>query len=112
MACGVKEVAVFGSASEGFSQKNINCSIEESLKRFQNVFDASKNDSIKIRGLVNVVNSRKCVCLKGGSRHKNRCMTRALSFLIRYFSTYYTLHRSDLTVRAAPLDPRLCLSVT
>ena len=47
---GAKEVAVFGSASEGFSQKNINCSVEESLKRFQNVFDASKNDSILIRG--------------------------------------------------------------
>jgi len=52
VTCGVKEVAVFGSASEGFSQKNINCSIEESLKRFQNVFDASKNDNIKIRGYI------------------------------------------------------------
>ena len=37
-------------------------------------------------------------------------MARALSFLIRYFSNYYTLHRSDLAARAAPLDPRLCLS--
>ena len=36
-------------------------------------------------------------------------MARVLSFLIRYFSTYYTLHRSDLTARAAPLDP--CLSI-
>ena len=34
-------------------------------------------------------------------------MARVLSFLIRYFSNYYTLHRSDLTARAAPLDPRL-----
>ena len=32
---------------------------------------------------------------------------RVLSFLIRYFSNYYTLHRSDLAARAAPLDPRL-----
>ena len=39
-------------------------------------------------------------------------MAKALGFLIRYFSNYYTLHRSDLTARAAPLDPRLdCLSV-
>ena len=38
---------------------------------------------------------------------KNWCMGRFLSFLIRYFSHYYTLHRSDLAVRAAPLDPRL-----
>ena len=34
-------------------------------------------------------------------------MARGLSFLIRYFSNYYTLHRSDLAARAAPLDPRL-----
>ena len=34
-------------------------------------------------------------------------MARVLSFLIRYFSKYYTLHRSDLAARAVPLDPRL-----
>ena len=34
-------------------------------------------------------------------------MARVLGFLIRYFSNYYTLHRSDLAARAAPLDPRL-----
>ena len=44
---------------------------------------------------------------KGGSRHKNWCMARFLSFLIRHFSNYYTLHRSDLAARATPLDPRL-----
>ena len=33
-------------------------------------------------------------------------MARVLSFLIRYFSNYYTLHRSDLAARAAPIDPR------
>ena len=36
-------------------------------------------------------------------------MARVLGFLIRYFSNYYTLHRSDLAARAAPLDP--CLSL-
>ena len=36
---GAKEVAVFGAASESFSQRNINCSISESLKRFEAVFD-------------------------------------------------------------------------
>ena len=46
---------------------------------------------------------------KGGSRHKNLCMTRVLGFLIGYFSNYYTLHRSELAARAAPLDPRLSL---
>ena len=44
---------------------------------------------------------------KGGSRLKNWCMARVLSFLIRYFNNYYTLHRSDLAALAAPLDPRL-----
>ena len=38
-------------------------------------------------------------------------MARALSFFIRYFRNYYTLHRSDLAARAAPLDPRLILNL-
>ena len=49
--------------------------------------------------------------LKGGSRHKNWCKAKVLGFLIWYFSNYYTLHRSDLAARAAPLDPRLILMV-
>ena len=36
-------------------------------------------------------------------------MAKVLGFLIRYFSNYYTLHRSDLAARAAPLDLRLIL---
>lgn len=35
----VKEIAVFGAASEAFTQKNINCTIEESLDRFKAVMD-------------------------------------------------------------------------
>ena len=34
LGCGVKEIAVFGAASEGFTQRNIKCSIAESIKRF------------------------------------------------------------------------------
>ena len=37
-------------------------------------------------------------------------MARVLNFLIRYFSNYNTLHRSDLAARAVPLDPRLLLA--
>ena len=44
------EVAVFGSASEGFSQKNINCSIEESLSRFEQVCDVALSKGIRVRG--------------------------------------------------------------
>lgn len=49
------EVAIFGSASEGFSQKNINCSIAESLERFQPVMAAAKADGIRVRGYISCV---------------------------------------------------------
>ena len=52
---GAKEVAVFGAASESFSQKNINCSISESLKRFEAVFDLASENKIKVRGYVSCV---------------------------------------------------------
>lgn len=49
------EVAIFGAASEAFSQKNINCSIAESLERFAPVIEAAKAQNIKIRGYVSCV---------------------------------------------------------
>lgn len=49
------EVAVFGSASEGFSQANINCSIEESFERFGPVFEGAKQAKMKVRGYVSCV---------------------------------------------------------
>ncbi|TNE26149.1 MAG: hydroxymethylglutaryl-CoA lyase [Alphaproteobacteria bacterium] len=52
---GVKEIAIFGAASESFSQKNINCSIAESLERFQPVCAAAADAGIKIRGYVSCV---------------------------------------------------------
>ena len=48
-------IAVFGAASESFSQKNINCSIAESLERFRPVIDAAKADGIRVRGYVSCV---------------------------------------------------------
>lgn len=51
-AAGADEVAVFASASEGFSQKNINCSIAESLARFQPILAAASQDGIPVRGYV------------------------------------------------------------
>ncbi|OLQ90984.1 hydroxymethylglutaryl-CoA lyase [Vibrio panuliri] len=50
IASGVKQVAVFGSASESFSQKNINCSISESLERFEPVIALAKQHNIAVRG--------------------------------------------------------------
>jgi hydroxymethylglutaryl-CoA lyase len=49
------EVAVFGSASEGFSKKNINCSIAESLERFRPLLDKALDDGIPVRGYVSCV---------------------------------------------------------
>ncbi|MFT3755297.1 MAG: hydroxymethylglutaryl-CoA lyase [Pseudoxanthomonas sp.] len=55
LAAGAQEVAVFGAASESFSQKNINCSIAESLKRFEDVMQAAKANRIPVRGYVSCV---------------------------------------------------------
>ncbi|MFC6672252.1 hydroxymethylglutaryl-CoA lyase [Marinobacterium aestuariivivens] len=52
---GVSEVAVFTAASEAFTQKNINCSIAESLERFAPVIDAAKAADIRVRGYVSTV---------------------------------------------------------
>lgn len=52
---GTDEVAIFAAASEAFSQKNINCSISESLQRFAPVLGAAKKANIKVRGYVSCV---------------------------------------------------------
>lgn len=49
------EVAIFASASEGFSRANLNCSIEESLERFLPIAAAAKADGMKVRGYVSMV---------------------------------------------------------
>jgi hydroxymethylglutaryl-CoA lyase len=54
-AAGAKEVAVFAAASESFSQKNINCSIAESIERFVPIFDAAKRQGIRVRGYISCV---------------------------------------------------------
>jgi hydroxymethylglutaryl-CoA lyase len=55
VAAGVKEVAIFGAASEAFSQKNINCSIAESLERFKPIMERAEQDGVKVRGYVSCV---------------------------------------------------------
>ncbi|KAJ3127186.1 hypothetical protein HK098_006638 [Nowakowskiella sp. JEL0407] len=52
---GVNEVAIFGAASEAFSLKNINCSVDESLQRFQEVMDKAKEVGISVRGYISCV---------------------------------------------------------
>ncbi|AXS78639.1 hydroxymethylglutaryl-CoA lyase [Dechloromonas sp. HYN0024] len=52
---GATEVAIFGAASESFSRKNINCTISESLKRFEPVVSAASALEIPVRGYVSCV---------------------------------------------------------
>jgi hydroxymethylglutaryl-CoA lyase len=55
LAAGADEVAIFASASEGFSQHNINCSIAESIERFRPVAQAARGEGIAVRGYVSCV---------------------------------------------------------
>ncbi|KAF1310299.1 hydroxymethylglutaryl-CoA lyase [Pseudomonas sp. SG-MS2] len=55
LAAGVKEVAVFAAASEAFSQRNINCSISESLQRFEPIMQAARSHGVQVRGYVSCV---------------------------------------------------------
>ncbi|MCF4998607.1 hydroxymethylglutaryl-CoA lyase [Pseudomonas syringae] len=55
LAAGCREVAVFAAASEAFSRKNINCSIAESLLRFQDVMALARETGVSVRGYVSCV---------------------------------------------------------
>ncbi|HKO72319.1 MAG TPA: hydroxymethylglutaryl-CoA lyase [Bradyrhizobium sp.] len=54
-AAGAKVIAVFASASEGFSRANINCSVAESIERFKPVIDKAKADAVRVRGYISCV---------------------------------------------------------
>jgi len=55
IAAGADEVAIFAAASEAFSQKNINCSIEQSIERFKPVMALAQANNLKVRGYVSCV---------------------------------------------------------
>lgn len=52
---GVREIAIFGAASETFSRKNTNCSIDESIRNFTAVIEEAKKNNVKIRGYVSCI---------------------------------------------------------
>ena len=54
-AAGARDVAVFASASETFSRRNVNCSVDESLKRFEPVLAAAASAGIRVRGYLSCV---------------------------------------------------------
>jgi hydroxymethylglutaryl-CoA lyase len=85
LAAGADEVAIFGAASEAFSQKNINCSIAESLERFREVVAAAAAANIPVRGYVSCAvgcpysgkvepQQVRMVCGRGGMEC-NRCLS-------------------------------------
>ncbi len=55
LAVGCKEVAVFTAASESFTRKNINCSIDESFEKFADVIAVAKQNNIQVRGYVSCI---------------------------------------------------------
>ena len=55
LEAGVKEIAVFAAASESFSQKNINCSIGQSIGRYRAVIGEALNRGLRVRGYVSCV---------------------------------------------------------
>jgi hydroxymethylglutaryl-CoA lyase len=54
-AAGAKVIAVFASASEGFSRANINCSVAESIERFRPVVSRARTDGVRVRGYISCV---------------------------------------------------------
>ncbi len=55
LSAGAKEVSIFAAASESFSQKNINCSIAQSIDRFEDVAAVARDKNIRMRGYVSCV---------------------------------------------------------
>ncbi|HSS63292.1 MAG TPA: hydroxymethylglutaryl-CoA lyase [Gammaproteobacteria bacterium] len=55
LRCGCDEIAVFAAASESFSRKNINCSIDESLERYAAVVGAAGKKNVRVRGYISCV---------------------------------------------------------
>ncbi len=54
LEAGVKTVAIFGSASESFAKKNINCTIDESFVRFEKVMEMAREHNVRVRGYLSM----------------------------------------------------------
>ncbi|XP_018344441.1 PREDICTED: hydroxymethylglutaryl-CoA lyase, mitochondrial isoform X2 [Trachymyrmex septentrionalis] len=92
IATGVKEIAVFGAASETFSKTNINCSIEESIRNFRVVMEEAKKHDIRTRGYISCIVG--CPYEGVGSPKK---IKRVLNELLHVSNdmSYYALHCHD-----------------
>lgn len=109
MSAGCDEVAIFGAASETFSKKNINCSISESLERFQAVMKAAKERGVRVRGYVSCV----CGCpYEGPIDPKAVAKVTAIFACINRLGKYAKLSNSSLLCLHSfiSFSPFLCAS--
>jgi hydroxymethylglutaryl-CoA lyase len=106
LAAGAQEVAVFGSASEAFSRRNINCSIAESLRRFEDVLDAARRAGIPVRGYVSCVLgcpyqgevAPAAVAAVAGALHEMGCQEISLGDTIGVGTPLKTQHMLDAVI--------------
>lgn len=77
LAAGAKEIAIFGSASEGFSKRNINCTVAESLARFRPVVKQALAQGVRVRGYISCV----IACPYDGETPPERVSSMALEML-------------------------------
>jgi hydroxymethylglutaryl-CoA lyase len=103
LAAGAGEVAIFASASEGFSQRNINCSVAESLDRFGPIAAAAQAAAVPLRGYISCVTD----CPYDGATPPDAVAdlaTRLIGLGCREVSLGDTLGRATPATTAAMLD--------
>jgi hydroxymethylglutaryl-CoA lyase len=112
VAAGARAVAVFGAASEKFSQKNINCSIAESLRRFEEVLQAAQAQNIPVRGYISCALGcpyegevpPQAVADVAGALYQMGCHEIALSDTIGVGTPLQTQRVIEATARRVPLE--------
>lgn len=112
IAAGADEVAVFGAASESFSQKNINCSVSESLARFEPVMQAANAQGLRVRGYVSCVMgcpyegeiAPQAVADVSRALLDMGCYEVSLGDTIGTGTPYHTANMLEVVSRSVPLD--------
>jgi hydroxymethylglutaryl-CoA lyase len=112
LAAGADEVAVFGAASETFSQKNIQCSIAQSLQRFEQVMQAARAHAIPVRGYVSCVLgcpyqgaiAPSAVADVAGALHEMGCHEISLGDTIGVGTPGHTAAMIDAVTRRVPIE--------
>lgn len=102
MSSDVDEVAIFAAASEAFSQKNINCSISESLERFSPMMERARSAQLPVRGYISCITD----CPYSGAVNPKQVgdLTEALLSL-----GCYSISLGDTLGKAVPLTTKACL---